>query len=206
MCGSAHGLPGNAVGGFQGRPAFNATGWGWHPNRLIKQRSKHMFIRRFITTLLTTQSHDEEGRDQATAMDSRQTLEAQSQAINAHDGPTFASYYADDAVVVDPQYPEPLRGRAAIEQDVATFLRAFPDLEFSLTSMLVDNRVVAAEGKISGTHNGPIQLPGAEEIPATGRRLEFPMAFFSRLDESGKIIEERRYYDLANQQEQLGLT
>lgn len=163
-----------------------------------------MLIRRFITTLLTTQSHDEEGRDQAT--DGRQTLEAQFRAINAHDAPTFASYYASDAVVVDPQYPEPLRGRAAIEQDVATFLRAFPDLEFSLTSMLVDNRLIAAEGKISGTHNGPIQLPDTEEIPATGRRLEFPMASFSRLDESGKIIEERRYYDLAGQQEQLGLT
>ena len=165
-----------------------------------------MFIRTFITALLTTQSHDEEAREQAMAVDGRLTLEAQSRAINAHDGPTFASYYADDAVVIDPQYPEPLRGRAAIEQDVGTFLRAFPDLEFALTSMLVDNRLVAAEGKISGTHNGPMQLPGAEEIPATGRRLEFPMAFFSRLDESGKIIEERRYYDLASQQEQLGLT
>jgi steroid delta-isomerase-like uncharacterized protein len=165
-----------------------------------------MFIRKFITALLATQSHDEKGRDQSIGVDGRLTLEAQSRAINAHDGPGFASYYADDAVVVDPQYPEPLRGRAAVEQDVGTFLRAFPDLEFTLTSMLVDNRLVAAEGRITGTHNGPIHLPGAQEIPATGRRLEFPMAFFSRLDESGKIIEERRYYDLASQQEQLGLT
>jgi predicted ester cyclase len=47
-------------------------------------------------------------------------------------------------------------------------------------------------------------LPSGE-VPATGRRLEFGLAFFSRLDESGKIVEERRYYDLADQLTQLGL-
>jgi steroid delta-isomerase-like uncharacterized protein len=165
-----------------------------------------MFIRRFMTILMTTQSYDTADAGQAMPTDSRQALEAQTQAINAHDAHAFASFYADDAVVVDPQYPEPLRGRAAIEQDSVTFLKAFPDLEFSLINILVDDRLVAGEGKIVGTNNGPIQLPGADEIPATGRRLEFPMAFFSRLDESGKIVEERRYYDIASQQEQLGLT
>jgi steroid delta-isomerase-like uncharacterized protein len=165
-----------------------------------------MFIRRFVAILMTTQSYGTSSPGQAGPADSRQALEAQTRALNAHDGPAFASFYAEDAVVVDPQYPEPLRGRAAIEQDVGTFLKAFPDLEFSLINTLVDDRLVAGEGKIAGTNTGPIQLPGAEEIPATGRRLEFPMAFFSRLDESGKIVEERRYYDIASQQEQLGLT
>lgn len=165
-----------------------------------------MFIRRFVAILVTTQSYDTNGPGQARPTDSRQALEAQIQAVNAHDGPAFASFYADEAVVVDPQYAEPLRGRAAIEQDVVVFLKAFPDLEFSLINTLVGDRLIAGEGKIAGTNNGPIQVPGAEEIPATGRRLEFPIAFFSRLDESGKIVEERRYYDIASQHEQLGLT
>lgn len=165
-----------------------------------------MFIRRFVAILVTTQSYDTNGPGQARPTDSMQALEAQIQAVNAHDGPAFASFYADEAVVVDPQYAEPLRGRAAIEQDVVVFLTAFPDLEFSLINTLVGDRLIAGEGKIAGTNNGPIQVPGAEEIPATGRRLEFPIAFFSRLNESGKIVEERRYYDIASQHEQLGLT
>ncbi|MBT2514906.1 ester cyclase [Arthrobacter sp. ISL-30] len=164
-----------------------------------------MFIRRLVAILLTTQSYETSSPGQAGPTDSRQALEAQAQAINAHDAGAFASFYADDAVVVDPQYPEPLRGRAAIEQDAGVFVKAFPDLQFSLTSILVDGQMVAGEGTIAGTNNGPLPLPTGEEIPATGRRLEFPMAFFSRLDEAGKIVEERRYYDLANQQTQLGL-
>lgn len=165
-----------------------------------------MFIRRFVEIFMTTQSYGTSGPGEAGPTTGRQVLEAELLALNAHDGHAFASFYAEDAVVVDPQYPEPLRGRAAVEQDVTTFLKAFPDLEFSLINTLVDDRLIAGEGKIVGTNNGPIELPGAEEIPATGRRVEFPMAFFSRLNESGKIVEERRYYDLASQQEQLGLT
>ncbi|WP_457965127.1 ester cyclase [Arthrobacter sp. D1-29] len=154
---------------------------------------------------MTTQSYGAGGPAQARPLDIRQALEASSQAMNAHDVHAFASFYADNAVVVDPQYPEPLRGLAAIEQDAGVFTKAFPDLQFSITSILVEGRMAAGEGTISGTNTGPLPLPSGEEIPATGRRLEFPMAFFSRFDEAGKIVEERRYYDLATQQEQLGL-
>ena len=126
-------------------------------------------------------------------------------AINAHDIAGFASFYAEDAVVVDPQYPEPLRGRAAIERDIADFLRAFPDLGMEVTRTVVDGPVTAVEATLTGTHDGPLALPTGE-VPATGRRLRFPMAFFDRLDEEGLIVEERRYYDLATQQEQLGLS
>lgn len=134
----------------------------------------------------------------------RRLLEKQLAAINAHDTSGFASCYAEDAVVIDPQYPEPLRGRGAIEQDVQTFFTAFPDLDMSITSVLAEGPSVAVEATMTGTHNGPLTLPTGE-VPATGRRLRFPMAFFDRLNGEGLIVEERRYYDLATQQEQLGL-
>ncbi|SFN60954.1 hypothetical protein [Mycetocola miduiensis] len=47
-------------------------------------------------------------------------------------------------------------------------------------------------------------LPSGE-IPPTGRSLKFNIAFFSRFDENGLIVDERRYYDVLNQLEQLGL-
>ena len=172
---------------------------------LLKRRSTRIFMRRLVAILMTTQSFGTGNPDQSEPADTRQSLEAQLRAINAHDATAFASFYAEDAVVVDPQYPEPLRGRAAIEQDAEVFLRALPDIEFSYTNTLVDDRLVAGEGTIVGTNTGPLQLPTGETNPATGRRLEFPMAFFSRFDESGKIVEERRYYDVTTQQTQLGL-
>jgi steroid delta-isomerase-like uncharacterized protein len=143
-------------------------------------------------------------RDPARERLLRQELQSQFEAMNAHDVSAFAGFYADEAVVVDPQYPEPLRGRAAVEQDARAFLTAFPDLRMVLVSALFDDRTIAAEATLSGTHDGPLVLPDGE-LPPTGRRLEFPMAVFSRVDDSGRIVEERRYYDLAGQQRQLGL-
>ncbi|GGG62500.1 hypothetical protein GCM10011374_27120 [Kocuria dechangensis] len=145
------------------------------------------------------------GRDPARERLLRQELQAQFEAMNAHDISAFAGFYADDAVVVDPQYPEPLRGRAAVEQDARAFLTAFPDLQMVLVSALFDDRTIAAEATLRGTHDGPLALPDGE-LPPTGRRLEFPMAVFSRVNDSGRIVEERRYYDIAGQQQQLGLT
>jgi predicted ester cyclase len=83
-------------------------------------------------------------------------------------------------------------------------LRAFSNYEFSIRTTLVDDRIIAAEASFEGMNDGPLSLPSGE-VPATGRRLKFDLAFFSRLDESGKIVEERRYYDVADQLTQLGL-
>ena len=49
------------------------------------------------------------------------------EAFNRNDAAAFAALYAADAVVRDPQYPQPLRGRAAIEQDVVDVHRVLPD-------------------------------------------------------------------------------
>jgi predicted ester cyclase len=84
-------------------------------------------------------------------------------------------------------------------------LRAFPDLSGRIRSTLIDGPVSGVEATMAGTHEGALSLPDGEN-PATGHRLEFPVAVFSRLDEVGLIVEERRYPDLAGQQEQLGLS
>lgn len=69
---------------------------------------------------------------------------------------------------------------------------------------MVSDLTVAAEMTLEGTHTGPLNLPSGE-VPPTGKPLRFDRAFFSRFDEDGLIVDERRYYDVANQLEQLGL-
>lgn len=54
------------------------------------------------------------------------------EAVNAHDAKAFAGTYSADAVVHDPLYPQPLKGRDAIEQDMVELLRAFPDVTFTV--------------------------------------------------------------------------
>ena len=131
-------------------------------------------------------------------------LQDQVAAINAHDATRLAASYSEDAVVRDPQYPEPLRGRAAVADDSTAFFTAFPDLRAEVTCSVVSGSTLAAEMTLAGTHAGPLTLPSGE-VPPTGRPLTFAMAFFSRIDDQGLVVDERRYYDVANQLEQLGL-
>jgi predicted ester cyclase len=131
-------------------------------------------------------------------------VEDQIAAMNAHDAPRFAASFSEDAVLVDPTYPEPLHGRAAVEEDMASFLRTFPDLRMELTQTLVSGSSVAVEAVGTGTNTGPLVLP-AGEIAPTGRSVRFAFAVFDTLDDRGLIAEERRYYDAASMMAQLGV-
>ncbi len=128
-----------------------------------------------------------------------------SEAINSHDVKTVASLYANNAVVYDPFYPEPLKGRAAIEKDTAANLHGFPDMRFEVQSILAEENTAAAQIIMSGTNTGPMETPDGE-IPPTGRKIKIAVASFNRLDDEGNIVEEHRYYNVANVMEQLGLT
>jgi steroid delta-isomerase-like uncharacterized protein len=126
-------------------------------------------------------------------------------AINRHDLDTFVTVYAPDAVVYDSMHPEPLRGSAAIRKDMEDFFRAFPDLQAKMSNFLHDGERLAFEVTMSGTHKGDMESPEGP-IAATGRRMEMPTSLFSRLDAQSRIVEERRYYNVASLMQQLGLT
>jgi steroid delta-isomerase-like uncharacterized protein len=131
-------------------------------------------------------------------------VDKQRETINRHDAEAFAALYARDAVVTDPQYLEPLRGRAEVEKDIAQFLTAFPDLDVSFGRPIVDGTKHAFEITMKGTHTGPLVGPEGE-IPATNKTVELPVGVFAHVDEDGRIRDERRYYDVASIFGQLGL-
>jgi len=137
-------------------------------------------------------------------MNARERYATAVEAFNRDDPAGFAALYAEDAIVHDPQYPQPLSGRAAVEQDVADVRRAMPDARFTLGAVMQDGASVAFEYGLSGTHLGPLSLPDGELAP-TGRKLELPGAVFARLDAEGFVVEERRYFDVASMLAQVGL-
>jgi steroid delta-isomerase-like uncharacterized protein len=126
--------------------------------------------------------------------------------FNKHDLDALAKLYAEDAVAYDPMYPEPLRGRAAIRKDAATFFRGFPDIRFEiLTTIERDDRNGADEVRLVGTHTGPLETPTGQDLPPTNKRVDLKAGVFGRLNERGEIVEERRYYDVAGVLRQLGV-
>jgi steroid delta-isomerase-like uncharacterized protein len=131
----------------------------------------------------------------------RQVIET----FNRRDAVALAERYAEDAVVHDPQYPEPLRGREAIRKDIEALFRSFPDVHGEVRSILEDGNSYAVEFTMTGTHQGPISTPEGE-IQPTGKQFEMSLGQFGRLDGENQISEERRYYDVAGLAEQFGTT
>jgi steroid delta-isomerase-like uncharacterized protein len=125
-------------------------------------------------------------------------------ALNRHDAAAIAALLAPDVIVHDPAYAEPLEGREAARKDAEAFLRAFPDLRVTVQTIIESDRGYAIEGTFTGTHQGPL-VTGSSEIPATGKRMTLRAASFGRLDGQGRVLEERRYYDVAGLLGQLGL-
>ncbi len=116
----------------------------------------------------------------------------------------MAAIYAQDCVAYDPFYPEPLRGRAAIEKDAADTFRAFPDVRFEVINIFEKGDRAVGEMRMTGTNNGPLATPTGE-VPATGKRVEMRGALVGRINAENLIVEERRYYDTGTMMQQLGL-
>ncbi len=137
-------------------------------------------------------------------MDAQERYSRAVEAFNRDDPAGFAALYAEDAVVYDPQYPQPLIGREAIEQDAVDVRRSMPDARFTLRTVLQLGESAAVEYDLGGTHSGPLALPDGE-LEATGLHVDLPGGVFARFDSQGRVAEERRYYDLAGMFNQLGI-
>jgi steroid delta-isomerase-like uncharacterized protein len=79
-------------------------------------------------------------------------------------------------------------------------LRALPDMQISVLRRHATNDAVVLEVVIRGQHLGFWR-----GLPATGRRLEFPLCGIFTFDESDRLAGERIYYDRATMLRQLGL-
>jgi predicted ester cyclase len=137
-------------------------------------------------------------------MPAQDVVERRIKAFNDHDARGWAAPCAPSVVVLDPQYTEPLRGREAVQKDIADFFVTFPDIAFRVTNQIVSGDQVALEGAVTGTHRGPMETPGGTLAP-TNKRATIPVALFMRVDRSEQVVEEHRYYDLAGMMQQLGL-
>ncbi|MBX6383050.1 MAG: ester cyclase [Microbispora sp.] len=123
------------------------------------------------------------------------------QAINRHDLDALAKCFDERAVLVAPD------GIADNREEIASYygewMEAFPNMVITPQSVTMYGDTVAAEFTISGTHKGPLLIPGGEVLAATGRPVLVRSCSFSTV-EDGVILSHRLFYDQLEMAAQLG--
>lgn len=126
------------------------------------------------------------------------------EAFNRGDAAGYAAHYADDARLIGPFFPEPLVGRATIEQTTAAMGAAFSDMYWTIVNLVEDANRVVCELHVEGTHDGPLPMP-AGELPATRRKVSFDVLEILEFDDDGLVAEHREYMDPGALMAQLGV-
>jgi steroid delta-isomerase-like uncharacterized protein len=119
---------------------------------------------------------------------------------NAHDISAIMATFGADARYDDEPWRDHRIGRDGVRAYYAELLRALPDLAIEVKDRHVASECIVLEVVIRGTHLGAWR-----GLPATGRRIKFPLCGVFAFDDRGKLESERIYYDRGTVLSQLGL-
>lgn len=112
-----------------------------------------------------------------------------------------ADPWAADAQMVAPGAE--VSGRDEVIGFLGVFQEAFPDLRLEVEQLLTDGTAAAAEGTLTGTHDGVLHTP-AGDVPPTGRSVKFRWAAVYAT-EGDTLKSEHLYFDQMHFLGQLGL-
>lgn len=132
------------------------------------------------------------------------TIRRSYEAISRGDAAGYAAAFAEGATLVDPLFPDGLRGREAIEAATEAMLNTFPDLSATLRSIVQSGNRAAVEATYRGTNDGPLAMPGGE-LPPTGREVTIELCEIFEVGDDGLILHDRSYFDVAGFLQQLGI-
>lgn len=93
---------------------------------------------------------------------------------------------------------EPNDGAAAVRELLQGMMDGFPDFNAKVLRTHHADDAVICEVRMTGTHDGPWA-----GIPATGNRMDVPMACIFDFEED-RLVCEKLYFDLATMLRQLG--
>ncbi|MFJ8112924.1 ester cyclase [Streptomyces sp. NPDC096132] len=135
----------------------------------------------------------------------REVMDRLTEALTTRaDLKVIGELFADDAVAVTPDGGE-LRGRDSIVEYWRQLTDAVPEGRYeSLHAYEIGNTAID-EGFFGGRNTGPIQLPTGESLPATNKEVRLRGVDFATIDEDGRIVDYRLYFDEMEFLQQLGL-
>ena len=121
--------------------------------------------------------------------------------VAMNDRDSDADPWAADAQMVAPGGQA--SGRDEVLGFLAVFQEAFPDLRLEIEQLLTDGAAAAAEGTLTGTHNGVLHTPNGDVAP-TGRAVELRWAAVY-LTDGDTLKSEHLFFDQMDFLGQLGL-
>jgi steroid delta-isomerase-like uncharacterized protein len=130
----------------------------------------------------------------------RAVVEEHIRCENRHDLDAVMATFGMDARYDDEPWQDHRLGRDGVRSYYAELLGALPDLAIEVHRWHVSIDSIVVEVTIRGTHLGAWR-----GLPATGRRLEFPLCGVYTFDAEGRLAGERIYYDRGTVLGQLGL-
>jgi steroid delta-isomerase-like uncharacterized protein len=132
---------------------------------------------------------------------SRQVAERAYAVMAAYDVPGLMALCAPECEFTEAG--ETLRGPEQIGPYLQAYFTAFPDMRLDVLKMVEEGDSVVAEVRFTGTHTGPLAMPGGE-LPPTGKRIDMQTADCLTVH-GGQITSWRVYLDSADFMRQLGL-
>ena len=118
---------------------------------------------------------------------------------NAHDLCGVMNTFGEQPAYDDEPWDDHRRGHEEVRAYYETLMDAMPDLHIEITDRHVAEKAVILEVVISGTHLGLWR-----GVPATGRRVQFPLCGVYTFDQGERLAGERIYYDRVSVLQQLG--
>jgi steroid delta-isomerase-like uncharacterized protein len=119
---------------------------------------------------------------------------------NEHDLEGVLGTFGDAARYDDEPWDEHYEGRSGVRLFYQQLMKALPDLEIEVQRRHVTDEAILVEVVIRGTHLG-----GWRGLPATGRRVEFPLCGVYTFDADDRLAGEKIYYDRGTVLRQLGI-
>ena len=120
---------------------------------------------------------------------------------NRHDLAGLMATFGVDARYDDEPWQDHRLGLEGVRSYYTELLASLPDLAIDIRHRHVASDAIVLEVTIRGTHLG-IWRGG---MPATGRRVEFPLCGVFTFDAQDLLAGERIYYDRGTVMRQLGL-
>jgi steroid delta-isomerase-like uncharacterized protein len=119
---------------------------------------------------------------------------------NAHDLAGVLHTFGDSARYDDEAWGEHFEGGDGVRLFYQQLMKALPDLEIDVLRRHVTDDAILLEVTIRGTHLGEWR-----GLPATGRRVEFPLCGVYTFDSEDRLAGEKIYYDRGTVLRQLGV-
>jgi steroid delta-isomerase-like uncharacterized protein len=119
---------------------------------------------------------------------------------NDHDLEGVLRTFGENARYDDEPWGERYTGRDGVRLFYQQLMSALPDLDITVQRRHIAEDAILLEVVIRGTHLGRWR-----GLPATGRRLEFPLCGVYTFDADDRLAGERIYYDRGSVLRQLGV-